>query len=107
MRRPELAYRGWPKNATRLAQIKMRPYQGCCYIASHAFSQLTGAEVWATDDGMHYWNKIDGEIWDLTKEQFNYEFIYDGHRVPRKNKNNLPVRVKELLNECGRSNSAS
>lgn len=103
LRRPELRWKHWPRDAEVWAAVNLgNPYTGHCYIASHAFSQLTGAEVWATNDKRHFWNVIDGEVWDLTKEQFgDIELPYhEGCRVPRKNINKLPARVKELLDEC-------
>jgi hypothetical protein len=105
LRRPELRFKHWPKNAEELKQYVPEDYMGYCYIASHAFSQFTGAEIWATEDRKHFWNVIDGEVWDLTKEQFRGRYVpYEqGHRVPRKNINKLPARVKELINECDRS----
>jgi len=112
LRRPELAYSGTKrlldiekKRVAMRETWKKHPYKGMCYVASHVFSYLTGAEIWATDDGMHYWNILDGKVWDLTKEQFDYEFDYSNainvyaHRVPRKNK--LTARAKELYNELG------
>ena len=103
LRRPELKWKKPPSKEIieRLQESMAEDYIGFCYIASHAFSQLTGAEVWATKEPMHYWNVLEDQIWDLTKEQFTYDYPYeDGYRVPRKNKNKLPARVKELLNEC-------
>jgi hypothetical protein len=93
LRRPELSY--WRPDERQL--VMAHNYRGFCYIASQVFAYLTGAEVWAVDTGEHYWNVLDGEIWDLTKEQFNFKYNYNGYKVPRKNK--LTARAKELLEE--------
>lgn len=85
-------------------QIKFAPYQGYCYIASHTFSFLTAAEVWSTQSGSHYWNVLNGEVWDLTKEQFNYDFPYNIGGVKRRRMIlNRTKRVQELLNDIERN----
>ena len=100
-KRPELRFH---RNISKedAQEIQLKPYQGFCYIASKVFSHLIPeAELWTTDNRMHYWNVIDGVVWDLTKEQFDYDFIYDGHKVPRKP---LSERAAELLLEVERIN---
>jgi len=99
-RRPDLRYRDWPDTPESIPDQPLPNLMGFCYVASHAFCQLIPeAEVWTIFGGSHYWNVIDGEIWDLTACQFNYNFqkYGEGYKVPRKNKPSK--RVKELLEE--------
>lgn len=97
LRRPELCFHDSYVEIAKERGLSIPNYRGFCYIASHVFAILTGAEVWASESGDHYWNRLDGKIWDLTKEQFDFEYQYEyGHRVPKK----LTKRAKELYNEC-------
>lgn len=99
-RRPELKYKKWPEVNEAEKKYKFTTLLGYCYVASHAFSYLIPeAEVYTDEFKRHYWNVIDGEVWDLTKDQFGEkEFDYSiGRKVPKKSKPTL--RVQEILNE--------
>lgn len=86
----------------KVFEIKFEPYQGYCYIASQAFTFLVpNSEIWSTDSGAHYWNILDGEIWDLTKEQFNYDFLYDIDAKKRRKR--YTKLVEELIKDIERN----
>lgn len=104
LRRPDLAFKDESWNSflqydERVKNIKRLPYQGHCYVASHAFSMLVPeATIHTNNAGGHYWNEIDGEIWDLTAEQFPSGYDYSNSRkVPRKK--NPTKRIRALLEE--------
>src|SRR5574342_509962 len=102
LRRTDLRFKDWKtvENLNALDDyFDNNPYMGFCYVASHAFTFLVPeATLHRHKHKFHYWNEIDGEILDLTKEQFKYEFPYsEGKRVPRKSK--PTERVQEILKE--------
>lgn len=98
LRRPELRYKGEdiPSNLGAIATL--RPYQGFCYVASNAFALVVPeATIWKDPEGRHYWNQVGGDTWDLTAEQFSYEFPY---LLGVKTRAKLSNRVEELLKEA-------
>jgi len=57
------------------------PVHGSCYIASEAFYHLFGGGLeikrYKLDNGIvHWWLERDGEVIDITREQFNFEIPY-------------------------------
>lgn len=104
LKRPDLAWKDkyWTPKLQydpTIKDIKRKPYQGHCYVASHAFAHLVSeATIYTNEDCSHYWNQIGEEIWDLTKEQFDKKFDYSNGRKVRK-KTKPTKRVQEILNE--------
>jgi hypothetical protein len=106
LRRPDLAQKDsyWKpeqrgQTAEELGLTGLKPYQGHCYVASFAFAALVPeATIHTNSDKGHYWNEVNGEIVDLTKEQFPKGFDYSDSRKVRR-KFRPTKRVKELLEE--------
>lgn len=106
LRRPDLALKDsyWSpdqvgQSKEQLGLVGLRPYQGYCYVASFVFATLVPeATIHTNTDKSHYWNEVDGQIVDLTKEQFPDGFDYsDSRKVRRKFK--PTKRAKALLEE--------
>ena len=55
------------------------PTLGMCSITALLVQDLYGGDVCKAiiDGGSHYFNMIDGQIVDLTAEQFGHEVVYD------------------------------
>lgn len=97
LRRPELRFKTWPRVPECAESIELASFQGFCYIATMAFcAKVNKAKPWCDPGRTHFWAEIDGEIWDLTKEQFDYHYPY-AQGVKTKYSNTR--RVKELLKE--------
>lgn len=60
------------------------PSYGQSLVTSLAVNDLIGAEIVVCDSsiGNHYFNLIDGKIFDLTTKQFHGESILYGHEKP-------------------------
>lgn len=102
LRRPELRWRNPPKKNDKelFSIVPYENYRGFCYIATYAFCYLVKEAKPYTIDRKHFWAQINDEIWDLTKEQFDYSYNYEnGKRLRRPSK--LQRRVKELVKEAG------
>ena len=109
LNRPDLMFKdkNWKKfkhnNLTKLRKTMekiVEPFQGYCYVATYAFCHLIPEARPYTIDRKHFWAQIGDEVWDLTKEQFKFEYPYHkGRKLPRKSK--PTERVKELLKEIG------
>ncbi len=108
-RRPDLRAKDshWsPEKQKELSKIygtiNFPDYQGFCYVATYAFCHLVPEARPYTIDRSHFWAQIDDEIWDLTKEQFNYDYPYhEGRKLPRKSR--PTKRVQEILKELNAS----
>lgn len=106
LRRPDLAQKDsyWkPDQAGQtkeeLGLVGLKPYQGHCYVASFAFSHLVKeATIHTNTEKTHYWNEVNGQIIDLTREQFDKGFDYSDSRKVRR-KFRPTKRVKALLEE--------
>lgn len=108
MRRPELRQKDcfYEKNKGKNYYSdkfhKQLGFKGYCYVASHAFYVLVPeAKIYRSLDREHFFNKIEDEVWDLTKEQFEAPLDYSQSIcVPRKS--NPTKRVQELLVEVNK-----
>ena len=49
------------------------PTRGCCVPTALIVQDYFGGEVWKHNIRRHYYNVIDGEFVDLTKDQFSKE----------------------------------
>ena len=96
LRRPELRFKSWPNIPKEMPDI--HPMQGGCYIATQVFCHLIKeARPYCSLDRFHFWAQIDDQIWDLTFDQFEYEFDYSCAALTRFK--HLSKRAAELLFE--------
>lgn len=52
------------------------PTYGQCAVTSLLVQELFGGEIYKLENENHYYNLINGEVVDLTKDQFRYELNY-------------------------------
>jgi hypothetical protein len=64
--------RAWSSESSSL-WTEDNPAKGHCGVTSLVIQDLFGGEIRKTplDDGMHFYNYIDGQRYDLTAEQFD------------------------------------
>ncbi|MDR2191165.1 MAG: class I tRNA ligase family protein [Candidatus Peribacteria bacterium] len=64
------------KKEYKSGRSKDNPTYGQCIPTALLVQSLFGGEVYKLEQDNHYYNVINGEIVDLTKDQFNYELDY-------------------------------
>lgn len=105
VRRPDLKYQQWPKLTQPFdptGEPGLSEFQGYCYIATEAFCKvIPEARPYRNEFRSHFWAQIGDEVWDLTADQFDFEWPYD-EGYPTRFKR-LSARAKELLDESGLS----
>ena len=59
------------------------PSKGQCRLSSLVFHELFGGDILATDtpDGLHYYNRLDGKVWDLTISQFEEPIAFENREM--------------------------
>lgn len=103
IRRPELVYKQWPKMIEG-GLPGLHEFQGFCYIATEAFCHVMNraginAQPFCDWGRTHFWACINDTVWDLTADQFDYEYPYHDGRSTRFKL--LSKRASELLTESG------
>lgn len=78
---------------------KSNPTLGQCAVTALVVQHYFGGEIYKHNHMSHYFNKIDGEIIDLTKDQFDISLDYsDSHqKQPDTSKANTQNRFNLLL----------
>ena len=81
---------------------KSNPTYGQCVVTALLIQELFGGEIYKLEKENHYYNLIDGEVVDLTKEQFDYPLNYNGGIMRTKAFDEATMlryeKLKKLLN---------
>lgn len=73
------------------------PALGQCAITALVVQDYLGGEIMFNKQFAHYWNKLpDGEIFDLTKEQFGENVLIESEGVADRDYILLSPRAKEF-----------
>ncbi len=89
--RPDLKHKAWKDHP--------HPLGGMCLYVSQVFAHYTGAEIWRmeTHEGLHWYNRLDGEVLDLTAGQFfGAKLEYGGKRVSRQKYKNARALLEDV-----------
>jgi hypothetical protein len=73
----EIFFKAWSKESSS-KYTPDNPAKGQCGVTSLVVQDLLGGEIVKTKlpEGWHFYNKIDGKYYDLTKSQFQEEIVY-------------------------------
>ena len=79
---------------------KENPTHGCCVPTALIVQDYFGGDVYKHNVRRHYYNFINGEFIDLTRDQFNEEIDYKNgtKKHPSMDKNNAQWRYETLKN---------
>ena len=71
--------RSWSQDSISDAFDPANPCRNQCAVTALAVQKLFGGELLktATKGGTHFYNRIDGRIWDLAADQFAEPIPYD------------------------------
>ena len=91
--------RSWSQDSTSDTFDPANPCRNQCAVTALAVQQLMGGDLLKTETqgGTHFYNRVDGRIWDLAADQFVEPIPYD----------NTPTTVAEAHEHASEAHLAA